>query len=132
MTIYASFLVPPAILIKATSYLLQNKELQNKELPFPFLLMSFFLMFGPHPFLFMMVLTTILFLLTITPSISGFTHYVENRMFIPPLLPSSNLLKTISTLSLKHFTLIMGPIFSPSVLSRNPWYNPSHYTSPHS
>ena len=33
--------------------------------------------------------------------------YVENRMFIPPLLPSSNLLKTISPPPLKHFTQII-------------------------
>ena len=70
-----------------------------------------FLMFGPHPFHLRMVLTTMLFLLTTTTSIFGFTRYVENRMFIPPLLPSRNLLKTISPLPLKHFTWIMGADF---------------------
>ena len=52
-----------------------------------------------------------LFLLTITPSIFGFNRYVKNRIFIPPLLPSINLLKTISPPPLKHFTQIMGANF---------------------
>ena len=62
-----------------------------------------FLMSGPHPFHLLMVLTTMLFLLTIRQSISSFTCYVINQMFIPPLSPSSNLLKTISpSLELLH------------------------------
>ena len=44
----------------------------------------FFLMFGPHPSHLLMVLTTMLSLLTIIQSISDFTRYVENRMFIQP------------------------------------------------
>ena len=59
--IHVPFLVIPAILIKVTSYLLLNLAL-----PLPPLLMSFSLMFGPHPFPFLMVFTTRLFLLTIT------------------------------------------------------------------
>ena len=96
----------PTILIKATSYLLQNQALS-----FPLLLMSFFLMFRPHPFHLLMVLTTMLSLLTITPSISGFTRYVVNQMFIPPLLHSSNLLKTISPPPLKNFIQKIGANF---------------------
>ena len=105
-TIYAHFLVPPTILIKVTSYLLQNQAL-----PLPLLLMSFFLMFVPHSSHLLMVLTTMLFLLITTPSISSFTCYIKNRMFIPPLFSSSNLLKTISPPPLKHFTQIMGENF---------------------
>ena len=48
---------------------------------------------------------------TITQSISNFTRDIENRMFIPPLSPSSNLLKTISPPPLKHFTQIMRANF---------------------
>ena len=88
--IYIPFLVTLVILIKFTSYLLQNQAL-----PLPLFLISFFLVFRLHPFHLLMVFTTVLFLLTITQSIFGFTRYVENRMFIPPLSPSSNLLKTI-------------------------------------
>ena len=44
----------------------------------------FFFMFRPHPFPLLMISTTTLFLLTITQSTSGFTHYVVNRMFIQP------------------------------------------------
>ena len=61
MTIYVPFLVPLAILIKTTVYLLLNQAL-----PFPLLLMSFSLMFGPHQFHLLIVFTTMLFLLTIT------------------------------------------------------------------
>ena len=63
------------------------------------------------PFHLLMVFTTMLFLLTIAQSISSFTRYVENWMLIPPLSPSSNLLKTISLPPLKHFTQIMGVDF---------------------
>ena len=65
----------------------------NPTLPLPPLLMSFSLMFGPYSFPLLMVFTTTLFLLTITQSIYGFTHYIINRMFIQPLPPASNLLK---------------------------------------
>ena len=80
MTIYVPFLVPPTILIKVTSYLLLNQAL-----PLPLLLMSFSLMFGPHPFNLLMVFTSVLFLLIITQSTYGLTCYIENRMFIQPL-----------------------------------------------
>ena len=102
VTIYVHFLVRFAILIEATSYLLLNQALH-----FPLLLMSFSLMFEPHPFHLLMVFTTMLFLFTITRSISGFTRYVKNQMFIQPLSLSSNLLKIILPLPLKHFTQIV-------------------------
>ena len=58
----------------------------QSSITFSLLFMSFSLMFGPHPFHLLMVFTTMLFLLTITQSIFGFTYYVENQMFIQPLL----------------------------------------------
>ena len=100
------FLVPPAILIKVTSYLLLNQALA-----LPLFLMSFSLMFRLQPFHLLMVFTTMLFLLTITQSIFGFTHYVKNQMFIQPLSLSSNLLKIILPSPLKHFTQITGANF---------------------
>ena len=63
------------------------------------------------PIYLLMVFTTLLFLLTITQSIFGFTCYVGNQIFIPPLSLSSNLLKTTSPPPLKHFTQIMGASF---------------------
>ena len=73
--IYVPFLITPVILRKATSYLLLNQAL-----PLPLILISFFffLMFRPHPFHFLMVFTTMLFFLTITQSIYGFTRYIKN------------------------------------------------------
>ena len=64
-----------------------------------------------HLFHLLMVFTTMLFLLTITQSISGFTRYVENRMFIPPLSLSSNLLKIILLSPLKNFSQIIWANF---------------------
>ena len=46
-------------------------------------------------------------------SISSFTRYVGNQMFIHPLSPSSNFFKTISPSPLKHFTQIMEANFQP-------------------
>ena len=83
----------------------------NQALSLPPLLMSFSLMFGPHSFPLMMVFTITLFLWTITQSISNFTRYVVNRMFIQPLFPLNNLLKTISPPPLKPFTQIRGANF---------------------
>ena len=100
MTIYVPFLIPSAILIKVTSYLLLNQAL-----PLPLLLMSFSLMFGPHPFHLMMVFTSVLFLLIITQSTYGLTRYVENRMFIQPLskqLVENYFTTTIKTLYTDH------------------------------
>ena len=61
-----------------------------------------FLMVGPHPFHLLNVLITMLFLFTITQSMFGFTRYIENQMFIQPLSPPSNLLKTILPHTPKH------------------------------
>ena len=103
---YVLFHVTPVILIKIISYLLLNPTL-----PLPPLLMSFSLMFGPHPFPLLMVFTTTLFLLTIIQSIYGFTRYVVNQIVHSTFVAFKQLVENYFTITIKTLYIDNGGKF---------------------
>ena len=94
------FFVPPAILIKATSYLLHNQALL-----LPLILMSFFLMFGPPTFLLLMVFTTMFF----------FFYRYTNYIWLHPLRRKSDVHSTFVSfkqLVENYFTIVIKTLYT--------------------